>query len=75
MGVDINWTHYFAENHSDRIKMSCTRPLKTKCGCAVNPSTNEAWWSLLQETITKYKVKQHNMYGIDEMGCQPQGGE
>jgi hypothetical protein len=44
-------------------------------GRAVNPSTNEAWWSLLQEMITKYEVKQHNMYGVDEMGCQPQGGE
>ncbi|KAI6138985.1 hypothetical protein BKA82DRAFT_30362 [Pisolithus tinctorius] len=74
-GVGINWTHHFAEKHSNQIKMSCACPLKTKHGHVVNPTTNEAWWSLLKETISKYNVKQHNTYGVDKMGCQPQGGE
>ena len=74
-GVGINWTHRFAEKHSDRIKVSRSRALETKRGRAVNPTTNKAWWNLLEDTIKKYDIKQHNMYGVDEMGCQPSGGE
>ncbi|KIJ17303.1 hypothetical protein PAXINDRAFT_162195 [Paxillus involutus ATCC 200175] len=27
------------------------------------------------ETVKKFDIKQHNTYGVDEMGCQPAGGE
>ncbi|KAF8838880.1 hypothetical protein BDN67DRAFT_982217 [Paxillus ammoniavirescens] len=60
---------------TDHIKVSCSRALETKCGHAVNPTTNEAWWDLLKDTITKYNIKQHNTYRVDEMSCQPSGGE
>lgn len=74
-GVGINWTHRFIKKHSDRIKVSRARPLESKRGRAVNPATNEAWWTILQETLTKYNIKQHNTYGVDEAGCQPSGGK
>ncbi|KAG1760555.1 hypothetical protein EDD22DRAFT_759753, partial [Suillus occidentalis] len=66
--VGINWTHRFIEKHSDCIKVSCIRPLESKRGRAVNPATNEAWWTILQETLMKYNIKQHNTYGVDEAG-------
>jgi hypothetical protein len=73
--VGVNWTHCFVEKHSEQLKISRSRPLESKRGQAVNQSTNEAWWSLLSETVKKFDIKQHNTYGVDEMGCQPAGGE
>ncbi|KIJ15704.1 hypothetical protein PAXINDRAFT_162817 [Paxillus involutus ATCC 200175] len=61
--------------HAYHINVSRSRALETKCGRAVNLTTNEAWWNLLKDTITKYNIKQHNTYGVDEMDCQPSGGE
>lgn len=74
-GVGHNWTHRFAEKYSDRIKLSWARPLETKRGRAVNPNNDKAWWDLLKETLTKYDIKEHNTYGVDEVGCQPYGTE
>ena len=35
---------------------------------------NEAWWKLLGETVTKYKIKEENTDTTDEVGIQAQGG-
>ncbi|KAG1839255.1 hypothetical protein F4604DRAFT_1691313 [Suillus subluteus] len=48
---------------------------RVKMWMCFNPATNEAWWTILQETLTKYNVKQHNTYGVDEAGCQLSGGK
>ncbi|KII85726.1 hypothetical protein PLICRDRAFT_145598, partial [Plicaturopsis crispa FD-325 SS-3] len=70
-GVGKNWTHRFAEKHSERIRVSWSRPLDSKRGRAVNPNTNEAWWSLLKKTLTEFEIEEKNTYGIDEVGCPP----
>ena len=74
-GVGENWTYRFAQRNAERIKISWSRPLEDKCGHGANPHTNEAWWNLLGETIEKYDIKPHNIYGTDEVGIQAQGGE
>ena len=73
-GVGINWTYRFSQKYAERIKISQSRPLEDKRGRAANPHTNEAWWKLLGETIDKYNIKPHNIYGSDEVGIQTQGG-
>lgn len=73
-GVGENWTYRFAQRNSERIKISRSRPLEDKRGRGANPNTNEAWWKLLGETIKKYDIKPHNIYGTDEVGIQTQGG-
>jgi hypothetical protein len=73
-GVGKNWTARFVEKHSDQLQTSWARPLESKRGRAVNPATNEAWFTLLGDTLTKYNIKEENIYGVDEVGCQPSGG-
>lgn len=74
-GLGKNWTQRFAEKYKDRIKVSWSVSLEEKRGQGANPHSNEAWWKLLGGTIDKYNIKPENIYGVDEVGIQPQGGE
>jgi len=69
-GVGKKWTHRFVEKHSDHIKTSWARALESKCGRAVNPHTNEAFYTLLGETLEKYDIDEENTYAVDEIGIQ-----
>jgi len=73
-GVGVNWTYHFSQKYSEQIKIAHSQPLEDKQGRATNPHNNEAWWKLLGDTITKYKIKEENTYGSDEVGIQAQGG-
>jgi len=73
-GIGLNWTYRFSKKYSERIKIARSRPLEDKRGHATNPHNNEAWWKLLGDTITKYKIKEENTYASDEVGIQAQGG-
>ena len=74
-GVGKQWTHRFVEKHSSKIKMSWSAPLESKRGRAVNPHTKDAWFSLLQQTITDYGIEEECTYdGTDEIGCNPAEG-
>ena len=55
--------------------MSWSTPLESKRGRAVNPHTKDAWFSLLQQTITDYGVEAECTYGTDEIGCNPAEGQ
>ncbi|KAF9440516.1 hypothetical protein P691DRAFT_793341 [Macrolepiota fuliginosa MF-IS2] len=72
-GVGKCWTQCFIEKHSDHLKTSWSTPLKSKCGDAVNKATNNAWWDLLGSVQTEYSIMPENIYGVDEVGCQPYG--
>lgn len=74
IGVGINWTYRFSKRHSTRLKITRSRPLEDKRGRAVNPHTNAAYWPILSDSLTDYAIKQHNLYGSDEIGVQTQGG-
>jgi hypothetical protein len=74
-GLGHNWTHRFIQKHHDCIKTSWATPLEEKRGQGANPYANAAWWRLLEETLTKYKIKPENIYGVDKVGVQPQGGQ
>jgi hypothetical protein len=69
-GVDKKWTHQFVEKHSDHIKTSWAHTLESKHGCAVNPHTNKAFYTLLGETLEKYDINAENTYMVDEIGIQ-----
>lgn len=73
-GVGKQWTHRFTEKYSDQIKMSWSTPLESKRGQAVNQHTADAWFSLLQETVMKYKIEEELTYGTGKMGCNPAKG-
>lgn len=73
-GLGKNWTSRFIEKHSKRIGMGFGKPLESKRGRAVNPATNEAWFSLLGSTITEYDIKEETTWAVDEAGFQPAGG-
>jgi hypothetical protein len=74
-GVGKKWTNRFAEKHSEEIKLSWSRPLEMKRGRAVNSHTNEAWFDLLGNTITKYNIKEKNTYAVDEIGIHGSLGQ
>ena len=74
-GVGINWTYKFAMKHHDRLKLSDSCPLEEKCGRAVNPHTNKAWFDLLEEMICKYNIQPEDTYSTDEVGIQSHGTE
>jgi hypothetical protein len=58
------------EKHSDHIKTLWVCTLESKCGRAVNPHTNEAFYTLLGETLEKYNIDEENTYTVDEIGIQ-----
>ncbi|SJL16830.1 uncharacterized protein ARMOST_20359 [Armillaria ostoyae] len=74
-GVGKKWTHRFLEKYSDRIKMTWSTPLEEKQGCAVNPHTNEAWFTMLGEVIKKYDIAEELTYRTDEIGCSESTGQ
>lgn len=73
MGVGKNWTYRFSKKYADCIKISRSRALEDKRGCAANPSNDEAWWKMLGEIIEKYMIKPKNIYRSDEVSIQAQG--
>ncbi|TFK20621.1 hypothetical protein FA15DRAFT_707923 [Coprinopsis marcescibilis] len=38
---------------------------------AANKNTNKAFYNLLKKALEDYNIKPHNIYGVDEVGCQP----
>ncbi|KAH7919223.1 hypothetical protein BV22DRAFT_1023352, partial [Leucogyrophana mollusca] len=72
-GVRKKWTNRFVEKHSDCLKMSWSRPLESKWGCAVN--LNKAWFDLLEDTMKKYHVEEDCIYAVNEIGISPSSGE
>jgi len=68
-------TYRFAMKHCDHLKLSDSHPLEDKCGHAMNPHTNKAWFDLLEETICKYDIQPEDTYGTDEVGIQSHGTE
>ena len=73
-GVGKQWSHWFVEKYSEELSTYWSHPLDTSRGRAVNPSTNEAWFKLLRETIKDNNIPEELQYGVDETGVQPGGG-
>ena len=64
----------FVEKHSEALSTYWSWPLDSARGRAVNPATNEAWFDLLENTISANNIAKELHYGVDEMGVQPGGG-
>jgi hypothetical protein len=73
--VGINWTARFRHRHFDQIKMADSRPLEDKRGQAVNPTANTHYWELLEDTVSRYKIRPDTTFGADEVGVQACGNE
>ena len=73
-GVGQYWTQRFAEKYSDWIKVPWGTSLEEKCGQGANPHSNNVWWKILG-ALKEYNIKPENIYGVDEVGIQPQGGQ
>jgi len=74
-GLGKRFTERFLLRHSDRIKTTDSRPLEDKRGRAVNPTNDEEYWRLLEETIIEYKITPETTFGTDEIGVQPRGND
>ncbi|KAJ7824156.1 hypothetical protein B0H14DRAFT_2597401 [Mycena olivaceomarginata] len=40
-----------SKKHHDELWMYWSHNLNNKCGCAVNPATNKAWYDLLEDVL------------------------
>ncbi|KAJ7148943.1 hypothetical protein C8R43DRAFT_887474, partial [Mycena crocata] len=52
---------WFCKKHNDRLQTCGTTPLDNKCGRAVNPVTNAAYFDLLEDVLAgkrDYKLDQ-----------------
>ncbi|KAJ7352996.1 hypothetical protein DFH08DRAFT_662183, partial [Mycena albidolilacea] len=50
-GVGVNWTQCFVEKHSDHLQTCWGKSMDNKCGRAVNPHTNKAYFDLVEEVL------------------------
>ena len=73
-GIGKKWMQRFLRKYSDRIRAAWSSPLDEKWGRAVNPHTNQAYFQLLHETITKYDIIEENTYATDEIGVTEVSG-
>jgi hypothetical protein len=77
-GVGRNWCSRFIERHSDQIHAFCGRGIDAVRTRSVNEATNKAWYDLLEEVLqTGDKggpIAPECIYGADETGFQPNGG-
>ena len=74
-GVGKRWTNRFVEKWSDRIQMAWSTSLEQKRGRAVNPTTNDAWFDLLERTKAEFDIVEETTYGTDEFGCNGSVGQ
>lgn len=55
-GVGVNWMDHFMEKHSNELGTYWSSPLDSAHGCAVNTTTNKAYFDLLEDTIMKNNI-------------------
>jgi hypothetical protein len=60
--------------HSDSLNTYWSRPLDSARGRAVNENTNDAWYNIYNHTKTEHNVPDELVYGADESGFLPGGG-
>ncbi|KAG2120069.1 hypothetical protein BD769DRAFT_1671908 [Suillus cothurnatus] len=73
-GVGRNWTDWFVEKHMDKLGRFWTQSLDTARGCAVNPTTHDQWFTLLEDAIITLGIEEDCIWAADETGFQPGGG-
>ncbi|KIK33713.1 hypothetical protein CY34DRAFT_18196 [Suillus luteus UH-Slu-Lm8-n1] len=73
-GVGKNWTDRFVEKHMDELGRFWTRSLDTTRGRAVNPTTHDQWFTLLEGAMTSLGIEEDCIWAADETGFQPGGG-
>lgn len=74
-GVGRNWTDRFVERHHLELKTYNPKSLEGAWGRAVNPTTHQAWFDLLGETLQSGNngkpIAEDCIWAADEAGFQP----
>jgi hypothetical protein len=65
-GAGHYWAECFVERHHDQLKMCWSCTPDSKQGQAVNPATNKAWFSLLEEVLAKGNFDAGCIWATDE---------
>lgn len=58
----------------DELGRFWTRSLDTARGHAVNPTTHDQWFTLLEGAMTSLGIEEDCIWAADETGFQPGGG-
>ncbi|KIL55910.1 hypothetical protein M378DRAFT_188629 [Amanita muscaria Koide BX008] len=78
-GVGRNWTQQFLEKHSERLHVYSATPLDTARGQAVNETSNEMHFDLVEEVQLRgdngKPIAPECTYAMDKIGFQPNGDE
>jgi len=67
-GVGKNWAPRFLIKHGKRISTKWGVSLDTVHAKTVTPAAVEHYFNMLHETLEKYNIQPHNLYGFDETG-------
>jgi hypothetical protein len=67
--VGVSWSKRFLKRHTD-LKMKKTTGLSTSRATALNKTSVEGFYSLLEELVEKFNIEVGNMYNMDEKGVQ-----
>jgi hypothetical protein len=72
-GVGRNWASRLVETEHKRLQMYNSRPLESVRGRAVNQTTHDAWFALLEDTVSgKYsngaRIDDDMIFSMDEGG-------
>lgn len=68
-----NWIDRFRSRHPD-LCLATPRKLAPERAKCFNPTTVSEHFQGLREVLDKYQFKAHNIYNMDEKGCQMGGG-
>jgi len=72
--VGQNWVYRFVEKHKKHLKPCWARPLDEQRAQAANPATNADYFAKLGEVLNgkegKEKIREEDIYGVDETGVQ-----
>ena len=77
-GVGRKWAVRFIEKYSEILKAYNPHLLETIRGCAVNPTTNKAWFDLLGKVLEMgddgEPIAPECLWAVYEVGGQPEIG-
>jgi hypothetical protein len=62
------WLDHYLTWYGAQISMTWGAPLDTVWANAVNPTSINGWFSLLENTVNEYNIKHEHTYGFDETG-------
>ena len=69
-GLGKNWATCLIMKHYDQLGMYWSSALDGSCGRAVNPVTNDEYFTILKQVREDFNIPDELVYGADETGIQ-----